>query len=133
MLVGTEEVDLMETNSQRQERWPQRAIAIASSLLVAVTLYYTHYASEQTKLTTDVVALMRSDQRPWLGYHGFAIQARESPTSPWVQRMPAQGEEIRAVFFLDNAGKTPAVGVQRTFTRPRMVGPGEAFPDEPKG
>ena len=120
---------------------PQWLIAVASSVLAVTTIViafvtakYAASAQEQAAQTSEMVATMRLDQRPWLGYSSFAVQARESPDVAWENRKsPSQGEDIRALFFLDNIGKTPALNVQRIILRPKMVAVDGQLPDEPNG
>ena len=107
-----------DTQSKRNPQGPNRIIAGASVVLAVATIgllivtgLYTYYAREQARLTTDMLATMRADQRPWVGYHKYIIQARESPTSPWTDRGPKEGEEFKVRFFVRNVGKTPALNV----------------------
>lgn len=108
-----------DTHSKRDPQKPNRIIAWASVALAAITLYiaivttlYAKSAREQAASTTDMLATMQADQRPWVGYHRFVIQARESSLSPWVDREPMEGDEFRVRLFVRNSGKSPALNVR---------------------
>ena len=83
---------------------------------------------EQTNAAMDA---MRLDQRAWLGYRRYNVQARESSTSTWTNREPKAGEEFRVRFFIHNAGKTPALNVRPMRIKPKIVPVGDV-PKEPE-
>ena len=75
---------------------------------------------------------LRLDQRAWLGYHNYVVQARENPTSTWTNREPKEGEEFRVRFMIQNVGKTPAFSVQLMAIEPKITPIGN-IPNEPEG
>ena len=83
---------------------------------------------EQTNAAMDAIRL---DQRAWLGYHKYVVQARENPTSTWNNREPKEGEEFRVRFFIQNVGKTPAFNVRPMVIEPKIVHIGD-IPNEPE-
>ena len=105
-------------------------MAIVSFFLLWVTYDYTCSTKEQVGLTRDSLEVTREflevtresfevskeafllDQRPWVGYYGYAIEARENPNAAWVEREPAAGEEFRVSFSIKNVGQTPALNLQ---------------------
>ena len=91
-------------------------MAIVSVLLLWVTYDYTTSTKDQVRLTRESLIAtreaMRLDQRPWLGYYNYAIQARENPNAVWETREPRFGEEFRIEFFVENVGKTPALEIE---------------------
>ena len=82
---------------------------------------------EQTNVTMDA---MRLDQRAWVGYSGYVLQARKDRTSAWTNREPKAGEQFRVRFLIQNTGKTPAFNVRVMDIVPKLVGIGET-PAEP--
>ena len=182
-------------SKQSQAQWPNWIMAVASILLVLVTLFYTDYARQQIHLTREgldatratldentrqfsatleemkeqtraaqtasdaakksaeaasrsaesvgrqVVAMkkqtnaamdaIRLDQRAWLGYHKYVVQARETPASTWNNREPKEGEEFRVRFFIQNVGKTPALNVRPMVIEPKIVHIGD-IPNDPE-
>ena len=126
----------MESKTQKkcQEKWPNRLIAIASLVLVMVTGYYAYHAREQTELTKETLEAYREesrlDHRPWVGYHGYSIQARKDSTDLGHHRDPKQGEEFRIRCFLQNTGRTPALDVQPMDIKLDLL-PMEGVPPEP--
>ena len=131
--VGTEEVD-SDTKGQYQGKWPNRIIALATCLLAIITFAYTLYTRDQVKLTREMFGAtrdaMRLEQRPWLGYHRYEIQARKDFVASWEDRGPEEGEEFRIRLFIQNVGQTPAVNVQLMSSGPEIVEVGE-IPKEP--
>ena len=71
------------------------------------------------------------DQRAWLGYHQYVVQARGNTTSTWANREPKAGEQFRVRFFIHNVGKTPAFNVRLMIIKPMIIPIGNV-PDEPK-
>ena len=47
-------------------------------------------------------------QRPWLGYVGFTLEARADNDEPWGERAPQDGDEVRVRMRILNSGRTPA-------------------------
>ena len=189
-------------NRQPQAQWPNWIMAVASILLVLVTLFYTNYARQQTHLTRegldatratlnentrqfsdtlqemreqtvaaktaaaaskeaasamtksanaterqvemagqqmevmkgqidDARDALRLDQRAWLGYHQYVVQARANDTAAWTNREPAPGEQFRVRFFIRNVGRTPASNVRLMKVKPMIVPIGD-IPNEPE-
>ena len=83
---------------------------------------------EQTNTAIDA---MRLDQRAWLGYHAYIVQARENSTSKWTNREPKAEELFRVRFLIQNVGRTPALNVQLMPIKPILV-PVGVIPSEPK-
>ena len=83
---------------------------------------------EQTNAAIDA---MRLDQRAWLGYHRYVVQAREGLTSKWEGREPKAGEQFRVRFFIHNVGKTPALNVRPMVIKPMII-PIGVIPNEPE-
>lgn len=100
-------------------------MAIATCALVAITATYTYYAKKQVELTrqtlNNTIDAMRLEQRPWLGYSGFAIYARKNSTTAWEKREPKQGEEIRVRLSIKNVGKTPALNISLMSVTPEVI------------
>ena len=71
------------------------------------------------------------DQRAWLGYDRYVIEARADDTSRWEEREPKDGEEFRGRLYIQNVGKTPALNVQVTRESPTMI-PVDSIPEEPQ-
>ncbi len=131
--MPTEKVNRF-TSHQYQDKWPNWLIAIATWALVVVTTLYTYLAREQTILTREVLIAtvdeMHLDQRPWLGYLRYVIQARENPAA-WENREPRAEEEFRIRCYIQNTGKTPAFSVQLMDIVPKLVPIGDS-PGEPE-
>lgn len=81
--------------------------------------------------TNAAMNAMRLDQRAWLGYHKYKVQARENSTSAWTDREPKAGEQFRVRFFIHNVGKTPAFNVQPMLIEPKIIPMGNT-PKEPE-
>ena len=79
----------------------------------------------------DARDALRLDQRAWLGYHQYVVQARANDAATWTNREPKPGEQFRVRFFIHNVGKTPAFKVQPMLIRPTMIPIGD-LPDEPE-
>ena len=56
--ITAEKVNRTPKN-QRQDRWPTKVMAVASGLLVILTLFYTYYAREQAQLTSQGLDVTR--------------------------------------------------------------------------
>ena len=83
---------------------------------------------EQTNAAMEAIRL---DQRAWLGYHTYVVQARENFTSTWKNREPKEGEQFRVRFLIQNVGKTPAFNVQLMAIEPKIIPIGN-IPNEPE-
>ena len=90
---------------------------------------------EQLTLTREQVEAdrdaLRLEQRAWLGYDGYLLEARPRGTSAaWEPRELIAGDEFRLRLFVTNNGNTPATNV--TFkSRTRFVRRGQ-IPEEPE-
>ena len=120
--ISTSSADCNADNKS-QDKWPDKVIAVSSVALVVITGLYTTFAWKQNELTREsldtsrdalgvAMDAMNLEQRPWLGYYGYAIQARKDSASRWEDREPKAGEELRVECFIQNAGKTPALNIQ---------------------
>lgn len=113
--VSTEKVD-SHSKRKDQKMSPDWIMAIASCVLVVITgiyVYYTYRLVVLTRNTLDTTTeAIRLEQRPWVGYYGYAIEARENPNAVWVKREPESGEEFRVSFSIKNVGQTPALNLR---------------------
>ena len=116
------------TKSKHQIRW-EKASTIASIVLaiiagIGIILVWVQINQTEDALSISGEALavtrktldaarenMRLEQRPWLGYYGYGIQARENSTAMWEYREPKIGEEFRIRCSIQNTGKTPALNI----------------------
>ena len=73
----------------------------------------------------DARDALRLDQRAWLGYHKYVVQARANDTATWTNREPKTGEQFRVRFFIHNVGKTPAFKVRLMIIKPMIIPIGE--------
>lgn len=113
--VSAEEVD-SDSKRKDQKTLPDWIVAIASCVLVIITAIYAYYTYRLVVLTRNTLETtteaIRLEQRPWVGYYGYAIEARENPNAVWVKREPTAGEEFRVSFSIKNVGRTPALKLQ---------------------
>ena len=79
----------------------------------------------------DARDALRLDQRAWLGYERYVIQARANNTSGWEAREPRAGEQFSGRFYIQNVGKTPARNVRFMSVPPILTRVGE-IPAEPE-
>lgn len=125
---------------------PDWILAITSIILAIATIFYVGEAWEQNELTREALNTSRRslsmnrnmwstsrdafyaarktarlEQRPWVGYYDYGIQARENTADRWEYREPKMGEQFRVRFFVQNVGKTPALNVQLMSIVPRLV------------
>ena len=126
-----DEISTSARESQREynehKRSPEWITAFAAVLLVLVTILNFVFTHRQNQLTSDALAL---EQRAWLGFRNYAIQARVNPASPWQAREPTEGEECRVRFFIHNTGNTPALNVRLMRIKAVLV-PRRTVPSEP--
>ena len=83
---------------------------------------------EQTNTAIDA---LRLDQRAWLGYERYTIEARANDTSRWEKREPKTGEQFRGRLYIQNIGKTPALNV-RFMSAPPILIPAGGIPSQPE-
>ena len=102
--------------------------ATAASRSIEAARRQVSATEEQTNTAIDA---LRLDQRAWLGYENYGVQARESDASRWENREPKKGEQFRVRLFIQNVGRTPALNVRFMSARPTMIRVG-ATPDEPQ-
>ena len=131
---NTDRFDATLREMKEQTKTARQAADVAKDASVAAQ-ENAEFASEQVaaleKHTNAVVDSVRLDQRAWLGYHKYVIQARESTASNWVDREPEEdGEQFRVRFYVRNVGKTPAFNV-RVMSDARIVPTGR-IPDAPE-
>lgn len=125
-----------KTKYKYEDKRPEWCMVGVTSLLVVITLLYTFAAWKQNELTRDTLdaALDMADleQRPWLGYYGYAIEARRNPVARWEKREPEAGEEFRVRCFIQNVGKTPALNIKTMSITPHLIPIGDFYekPDD---
>ena len=81
--------------------------------------------------TNTAIEALRLDQRAWLGYERYVIQARANDAPEWKEREPRAGDLLRGRLYIHNVGKTPARNVRFMSTPPIWIRAGES-PSEPK-
>ncbi len=129
-----------QTTKSKKKRWPRPRpdwiAAISTFLLVIITAIYTNSACNQTELIRKNFVLDTNttnlEQRPWLGYYGYTIQAREDSTATWKNRKPKAGERMRVRCSIQNAGKTPALNIQLMLIFPEIIPTGMALEEPDK-
>lgn len=113
--VSAEEVDSY-SKSKDQKALPDWIMAIASCVLVVITGVYAYYTYRLVVLTRNTLETtteaIRVEQRPWVGYFGCTIEARENSNVAWEKREPRAGENFRVTFSIKNFGQTPALNLQ---------------------
>lgn len=122
-----------DTHRHQQETWPNRAIAVASVVLVVVTSIYTWSAYRQTNLTheilNDTIKGRKEGRRAWLGYASYTLRTCAHPGAAWEARGPRQaGEPFQIRCRIRNTGQTPAYNVKLGIIEPQLVEKGEIPP-----
>ena len=69
----------------------------------------------------DARDALRLEQRPWLGYVGFTLEARADSDEPWGERVPREGDEVRVRMRILNTGRTPAILIPLNSANPRLA------------
>ena len=112
------------------EKAANAAIAAASATERQVEL-----AGQQMEIAKQQIGdardALRLDQRAWLGYEHYVIQARANNTSGWEAREPRAGEQFSGRLYIQNVGKTPARNVRFMSVPPILTRVGE-IPAEPE-
>ena len=92
-------------------------------------------AHEQMEIAKQQIAdardALRLDQRAWLGYEHYVIEARENDALEWKKREPRAGDLLRGRLYFQNIGKTPARNVRFMNAPPIWIRAGE-ISSEPK-
>ena len=69
----------------------------------------------------DARDALRLEQRPWLGYVGFTLEARAGSDEPWVERILREGDEVRIRMRILNTGRTPAILIPVNSANPTLA------------
>ena len=95
--------------------------AIAATSAASATERQVEIAGQQMEIAKQQIGdardALRLDQRAWLGYERYVIQARANNTSGWEEREPRAGEQFSGRFYFQNVGRTPALKCSR-YERP---------------
>ena len=119
-----------KTAADASEDSSRAAIKVANSTERQVAI-----AHEQMEIAKQQIAdardALRLDQRAWLGYEHYVIEARENDAPEWKKREPRAGDLLRGRLYFQNIGKTPASNVRFMNAPPIWIRAGE-IPSEPK-
>ena len=68
------------------------------------------------------------EQRPWLGYVGYALEARANDDEPWVEQDLREGDQVRVRMRIENSGRTPAILIPVNSDSVRVLPVGSTAP-----